>query len=87
MQYFAQPWSLHQRAFLGASLMDSYRDVLDYVVRQSRHRHTLLRRARVWTTSENQHYQRHNQRIQLFSVISQLWATERAAHRVKSPLP
>ena len=87
MQYLAQPWFLHQRAFLGASLMDSYRDVLDDLVRQSRHWHTLLRRARVWTTSADQHYQRHNRRIQLFSVMSQLWASERAAHRVESPLP
>ena len=37
MQYLAQPWFLHQRAVLGASLMDSYRDVLDDLVRQSRH--------------------------------------------------
>ena len=29
VQYLAQPWFLHQRAVLGASLMDSYRDVLD----------------------------------------------------------
>ena len=87
MQYLAQPWFLHQRAVLGASLLDSYRDVLDDLVRQSRHWHTLLRRARVWTTSADQHYQRHNRRIQLFSVMSQLWASERAAHRVESPLP
>ena len=87
MQYLAQPWFLHQRAVLGASLMDSYRDVLDDLVRQSRHWHTLLRRARVWTTSADQHYQRHNRRIQLFSVMNQLWASECAAHRVESPLP
>ena len=87
MQYLAQPWFLHQRAVIGASLMDSYRDVLDDLVRQSRHWHTLLRHARVWTTSADQHYQRHNRRIQLFSVMSQLWASERAAHRVESPLP
>ena len=87
MQYLAQPWFLHQRAVLGASLMDSYRDVLDDLVRQSRHWHTLLRRARVWTTSADHHYQRHNLRIQLFLVMSQLWASERAAHRVESPLP
>ena len=83
----AQPWFLHQRAVLRASLMDSYRDVLDDLVRQSRHWHSLLRRARVWTTSADQHCQRHNRRIQLFSVMSQLWASERAAHRVESPLP
>ena len=87
MQYLAQPCFLHQRAVLGASLMDSYRDVLDDLVRLSRHWHSLLRRARVWTTSADQHYQRHNRRIQLFSVMSQLWASERAAHRVESPLP
>ena len=87
MQYLAQPWFLHQRAILGASLMDSYRDVLDDLVRQSRHWHSLLRRTRVWTTSADQHYQRHNRRIPLFSVMSQLWASERAAHRVESPLP
>ena len=87
MQYFAQPWFPHHRAILGASLMDSYRDVLDDLVRQSRHRHSLLRRARVWTTSVDQHYQRHNRRIRLFSVMSQLWASERAAHWVESPLP
>ena len=86
MQYLAQPWFLHQRAVLGASLMDSYRDVLGDLVRQSRRWHFLLRRARVWTTSA-EHYQRHNGRIQLFSVMSQLWASERAAHRVESPLP
>ena len=37
MQYLAQSWFLHQRAVLGASLLDSYRDVLDDLVRQSRH--------------------------------------------------
>ena len=91
MQYVAQPWFVHQRAVLGASLMDFYRDVLDDLVRQSRHWHSLLRRARVWTkvcdTSADQHYQRHNQRIHLSSVMSQLWVSERAAHRVESPLP
>ena len=51
MQYLAQPWFLHQRAVLGASLMDSYRDVLDDLVRQSRQWHSLLQCARVWTTS------------------------------------
>ena len=56
MQYLAQPWFLHQRAVLGASLMDSYRNVLDDLVRQLRHWHSLLRRARVWTTSADQHY-------------------------------
>ena len=56
MQYLAQPWFLHQRAVLEASLMDSYRDVLDDPVRQSRHWHSLLRPARVWTTSADQHY-------------------------------
>ena len=86
MQYLAQPWFLHQRAVLGASIMDSYRDVLDDLVWQSRHCHSLLRRATVWTTSDR-HYQRHNQRVELFSVMSQLWASERAAHRVESPLP
>ena len=75
MQYPAQPWFVHQRAVLGASLMVSYRDVLEDLVRQSRHWHSLLRRARVWTTSADQHYQRHNRRIQLFSVMSQLWAS------------
>ena len=87
MQYLAQPWFLHQRAVLGASLMVSYRDMLDDLVRQSRHWHTLLRRARVWTTSADQHYQRHDRRVQLFSVMSQLWAPERAAHWVEPPLP
>ena len=87
MQYLAQPWFLHQSAILGASLMDSYRVVLDDLVRQSRHWHSLLRRARVWTTSADQHYQRHNRRFQLFSVLSQLWASERAAHRAETPLP
>ena len=37
MQYLAQPWFLHQRAVLGASLMVSYCDVLDDLVWQSRH--------------------------------------------------
>ena len=74
-------------AVLGASLLDSYRDVLDDLVRQSWHRHSLLRRARVWTTSADRHYQQHNRRVELFSVMSQLWASQRAAHRVKSPLP
>ena len=91
MQYLAQPWFVYQRAVLGASLMVSYRDVLDDLVRQSRHWHTLLQRARVWTTSAYQHYQRryqrHNRRIRLFSVMSQLWASERTAHRVESPVP
>ena len=85
MQYLAQPWFLHQRAVLGASLMDSYRDVLDDLVRQSRHWHSLLRRARVWTTSADRRYQQHN--VELFSVMSQLLASERAPHRVESPLP
>ena len=35
----------------------------------------------------DQHYQRHNRRVQLFSVMSQLWVSERAAHRVEPPLP
>ena len=87
MQYLAQPWYLHQRAVLRASLMDSYRNVLDDLVQQSRHWHSLLRRARVWTTSADHHYQRHNRSIQLFSVMSQLWASERAAHWVESPPP
>ena len=56
MEYLAQPWFLHQRAVLGASLMDSYRDVLGDLLRQSRHWHSLLRRARVWTTSADRHY-------------------------------
>ena len=47
MQYLAQPWFLHQRAVPGASVLDSYNDVLDDLVRQSRHWHSLLRRARV----------------------------------------
>ena len=38
--------------------MVSHRDMLEDLVRQSRHWHTLLRRARVWTTSADQHYQR-----------------------------
>ena len=42
MQYLAQPWFLHQRAVLGASPMDSYRDVLDDLVRQSWHWHSVL---------------------------------------------
>ena len=70
-----------------ASLLDSYRDVLDNLVRQSWHWHSLLRRATVWTTSSDRHYQRHNRRVELFSVMSQLWASERAAHRLESPLP
>ena len=37
MQYLAQPWFVHQCAVLGASLLDAYRDVLDDLVRQSRH--------------------------------------------------
>ena len=37
MQYLAQPWFLYQRAVLGASPMDSYRDVLDDLVQQSQH--------------------------------------------------
>ena len=87
MQYLAQPWFLHQRTVLGASLMDSYRDVLDDLVQQSQHWHSLPRRATVWTTSADGHYERHNRRVELFSVMSQLWASERAAHRVESPLP
>ena len=51
MQYLALPWFLHQCAVLGASLLDSYRNVLDDLMRQSRHWHSLLRRARAWTTS------------------------------------
>ena len=77
MQYLAQPWFLHQRAVLSAPLRDSYRDVLDDLVRQSWHWHSLLRHARVWTTSVDRHYQRHNRRVELFSVMSQLWASER----------
>ena len=60
MRYLAQPWFLHQRAVLGASLLDSYRDVLDDLVRQSRHWHSLLWRAKAWTTSADRHYQRHS---------------------------
>ena len=56
MQYLAQPWFLHQRAVLGASLLYSYRDALDDLVRQSRFWHSLLLRARVWTTSADRHY-------------------------------
>ena len=88
MQYLTQPWFPHQHAVLGASLLDSYRDVLDDLVRQSRHWHSLLRRAKVWTTSADRHYQRHNRRVELFSVMShELWTSECAAHRVESPLP
>ena len=87
LQYLAQPWFMHQRAVVGASLMDSYRDVLDDLGRQSGHQHSLLRRARVWTTSADQHYQRHNRRVEFFSVMSQLWASQRAAHGMESPLP
>ena len=87
MQYLAQPWFPHQRAILRASVLDSYRDLLDDLVRQSRHWHSLPRRARVWTTSADWHYQRHNGRVELVSVMSQLWASERTAHRVESPLP
>ena len=36
--------------------MDSYRDVLDDLLWQSRHWHSLLRRARVWTTSADRQY-------------------------------
>ena len=56
MQYLPQSWFLHQRAILGASLLDSYRDVLDDLMRQSRQLHSLLRRAKVWTTSADRHY-------------------------------
>ena len=77
VQYLAHPWFLHQRAVLGASLLDSYRDTLDDLVRQSRHWHSLLQHARPWTTSADRHYQRHNQRVEVFSVMSQLWASER----------
>ena len=76
-QHLAQPWFLHPRAVHMASLLDSYRDVLDDPVQQSRHWHSLLRRARVWTTSADRHYQRHGRRVELFSVRSQLWASER----------
>ena len=55
MQGLAQPWFLHQCAVLGASLLDSYRDALDDLLRQSRHWHSLVRRARVWTTSADRH--------------------------------
>ena len=37
MQYLAQLWFLHQRVVLGASLLDSYRDALDSLVRQKPH--------------------------------------------------
>ena len=47
MQRLAQHCFVHQRAVLGASLLDSYCDVLDELVRQSRHQHSLVRRARV----------------------------------------
>ena len=70
MQYLAQPCYLHQRAVLGASLMVSCRDVLDDVVWQSRQWHSFLRRARVWSTSVDQHDQRHNGRVQIFSAMS-----------------
>ena len=50
--------------------MVSYGDLLDDPVQQLRQWHSLLQRARVWTTSADQHYQRHNQRIQPFSVMS-----------------
>ena len=69
MQYLAQPWFLHQRA----SLLDSYRDVLDDPVRQSRHWHSLLLRARVWATSADRHYQWHNRRVELFLMMRQPW--------------
>ena len=85
MQYLAQPWLLHQRAVLGASLLDSHCDVLDDLVRQSRHWHFLVRRAGAWITSADRHYQRHIRRV--FLVMSQLWAFECAAHQVESPLP
>ena len=77
MQYLAQPWFLHQPAVLNASLLDSYRDVLDDLVQQSRQWHSLLWRARAWTTSADRHYQQHNRQVELFSVMSQLWASER----------
>ena len=63
MQYLAQPWFLHQCAVLGASLLDSYCDVLDELAQQSRHQHSLLRRATVWTTSTDRHYQWHNRAL------------------------
>ena len=87
MQDLAQPWFVHQCAVLDASLLDSYCDTLDDVVRQWWHWHSLLRRARVWTTSTDWHYQRHNRRVELFSVMSQLWASERVACLVESLLP
>ena len=87
MQYVAPPWFLHQRAVLSASMLDSYRYALDDLVRQSRHWHSLLWPARAWTTSADRHYQRHNRRVGLFSVMSQLWAFERDTHQVESPLP
>ena len=77
----ARPFFVHQRAVLGASLLDTYRDVLDDLVRQSRHWHSLLRRARMWTTSAYRCYQQHNRRVELFSAMSQLWASERAVHQ------
>ena len=86
MRYLAQPWFLHQQAVLGASLLDSYRHVLDDVMRQSRRWHSLLRCARVWTTSADRHYQRHDRSVELFSVMRELWASERAAHRMELPL-
>ena len=87
MQDLAHPWFLHQCAVRGASLLDSYRDALDDLVQQSRHWHSLLRCARVWTTSADRHYQRHKRRVELFSVMSYLWASERSTRRVESPLP
>ena len=87
MHYMAQPWFLHQCAVLSASLLDSYRDALDNVVRQSRHWHSLLRPAQVWITSADWHYQRHKRRVELFSVMSQFWASERVARWLESPLP
>ena len=70
MQYLAQPSFLHQHAVLGASLLDSYCDILDDLVRLSPHWHFLLRRARVWTTSADRHYERHKRRVELSSVMS-----------------
>ena len=75
-----QPWFLHQRAVLSASPLDLHRDVLDDLVRQSWHWHSLLRHARVWTTSTDWHYQRHNQRVELLLAMSQLWTLEHTAH-------
>ena len=51
-----------------------------------------LKTALFWMCTNNPTVRRKprhadNRRVELFSVMSQLWASERAAHRLESPLP